>query len=133
MSESFFDSLKNYYVFRYIVDSVSGEPTEYEGDIVAFVKATNPWEAVEAAGYDDMNQYGAKYIDDDLDKYVDAIAEERKILKKISKQLKEMVVEHDEQRAELEKELREKAEADGATPEEIDAMLQDFKNRATGK
>jgi len=92
--ESSFDAIKDYYVFKYVVDPVSAEPTEYEGEIQAFVKAADPWEAVSKAGFEDMNAYGANRIDD-LKKFEEAIATERKHLTKISKQLKEMTDERD--------------------------------------
>ena len=101
---SSFDEEKNYYVFRYVVDPVSGNPTEYEGEVQAFTKATDPWEAVTNAGFDDMNAYGANRVDD-MDTFEKAIVDERKLLKKISKQLKEMT---DERDAELEKFLKER-------------------------
>jgi hypothetical protein len=85
---SSFDEDKNYYVFKYVVDS-DGEPTEYAGEIQAFVVASDPWDAVSKAGYDDMNIYGANYVDN-IEGFETAIADERKILKKISKQLKDM-------------------------------------------
>jgi hypothetical protein len=93
---SIFDQEKNYYVFKYVVDKVSGDPTEYEGEIMAYTKATDPWEAVSNAGFDDCNAYGANRIDD-LNNHVKAIADERKHLKKVSKQLKEMTDERDEE------------------------------------
>lgn len=96
MTESIFDAEKNYYVFKYIVDPVSGEPTEYEGEIQGFIKATNTWDALEKAGLDDTNAYGANRVDN-LDDFTKAIATERKLLKKISKQLKEMTDERDEE------------------------------------
>lgn len=94
---SSFDEPKNYYVFKYVVDPVSGEPTEYEGEIQAFVKATDPWDALEKADLDDANAYGANRIDK-LEDYEKAIKEERKHLTVISKQLKEMTDERDEER-----------------------------------
>lgn len=98
MSESIFDAEKNYYVFKYIIDAVSGEPTEHEGEIQAFVKATDPWEAVTNAGFDDLNAYSANRMDEEnLDKFTTAISDERKHLKKISKQLKTMTDERDEE------------------------------------
>jgi len=97
---SSFDEVKNYYVFKYVVDSVSGEPTEYEGEIQAFVKATDPWEAVENAGFDDANAYGANLMDNEnLGTFTDAIAKERKHLSKISKELKGMSDELESERA----------------------------------
>ena len=48
-----FDDTKNYYVFKYVVDTVSGDPTDHEGEIQAVVKATDPWDAVEKAGFTD--------------------------------------------------------------------------------
>ena len=104
MSESVFDSQRNYYVFRYVVDSVTGESTDHEGEIVAFTKASNPWEAVENAGETDMNKFGANRIDK-LEDFEKAIADERKLLSKISKQLKVMT---DEQDAEKKKFLEER-------------------------
>lgn len=101
---SYFDSEKNYYVFRYIVDPISGEPTEYEGEIQAFVKATDPWEACTKAGFDDPNAYGANLIDDPR-KFVKDIETERKHLSKISKQLQPMI---DEIEAEREKFFKER-------------------------
>lgn len=103
MTESIFDAEKNYYIFKYIVDPVSGDPTEYEGEIQAFVKATDPWEAVTKAGFDDINAYGANRIDDPK-KYEKLIADERKHLTKISKQLKEMTEEADAEREKFIKE-----------------------------
>jgi len=97
MSESYFDSIKNYYVFKYVIDKVSGQPTEYEGEIQGFVKATNSWEALEKSGLDDTNLYGANIIDN-LEDYETAIKDERKHLTKISKQLKEMTDERDAER-----------------------------------
>jgi hypothetical protein len=94
--ESIFDADKNYYIFKYVVDKVSGEPTEHEGEIQAFVKGSNSWDACERAGFDDMNVYGANQIDNLAD-YEKAIADERKHLTKISKQLKEMTTERDEE------------------------------------
>ena len=96
---SYFDSLKNYYVFRYIVSSVTGEPTEHEGEIQAFVKATDPWDACEKAGMSDPNLYGANLVDK-IDVMEKAISDERKLLTKISKQLKAM---SDEEAAEVKK------------------------------
>ena len=101
---SSFDEPKNYYVFKYIVDSVTGEPTEHAGEIQAFVKATDPWDAVEKAGLDDMNKYGANRVDK-LEDFEKAIAEERKLLKKISKELKGM---KDEEQAERDRILAER-------------------------
>jgi len=97
MSESYFDSVKNYYVFKYVIDNVTGDPTEYEGEVQAFVKATDPWEAVTNAGFEDANLYGANLINN-LEDYEKAIKEERKHLTKISKQLKEMTDERDVER-----------------------------------
>ena len=93
-----FDDVKNYYVFKYVVDSVSGDPTEHEGEVQAFVKADNPWEAVEKAGFSDLNAYGANMIDS-LTNFGESIAAERKHLSKISKQLKTMTEEEDAERA----------------------------------
>jgi len=92
-----FDELKNYYVFKYVVDSVTEEPTEHEGEIQAVVKASDPWDAVEKAGFTDNNAYGAGMINS-LTDIVDSIAEERKTLKRISKQLKTMTDEEDAER-----------------------------------
>jgi len=97
MSESYFDSVKNYYVFKYITDKITDAPTEHEGDIEAFVKAKTPWEAMELAGVDDSNAYGAELVDD-LDGYANTIKAERKQLSKISKELKEMTDERDAER-----------------------------------
>ena len=72
-----FDDEKNYYVFKYVVDKVSGEPTEYEGEIMGFVKATDPWEACEKLGFTDPNEYGANYMED-VSQMEKAIKEERK-------------------------------------------------------
>ena len=94
---SSFDEEKLYYVFKYVVDTISGEPTEYEGEIQAFIKATDPWSAVEKAGFNSMNDYGANRIED-LSKFEKAIADERKHLKKISKQLKEFTDEEKKKR-----------------------------------
>lgn len=105
MVESQFDAIKNYYVFKYIVDKVSGEPTEYEGEIQSFVKACDPWEAVTNAGYEDLNQYGANRVDDLAD-FEKAISDERKHLTKITKQLKTMT---DERDAERKKYMEERA------------------------
>jgi len=96
---SSFDDPKLYYVFKYVVDPVSGESVEYEGEIQSFVKATDPWNAVEKAGFTSMNDYGANRIED-LSKFEKAIADERKHLSKISKQLKEFT---DEEKKEREK------------------------------
>ena len=101
---SSFDEARNYYVFKYVVDSVTGEPTEHEGEVQAFVKATDPWEAVTNAGFEDMNAYGANRIDDVMT-FEKAIAEERKHLTKISKQLKDMT---DELEAERQKYFEER-------------------------
>ena len=97
MSESYFDKEKPWYVFEYIVDPVSGEPTEYAGEIKAFVKAVHQWEAIETAGFDDYNAYGANVMDEtrDFDKFTKSIADERKLLKKISKELKGFIEERD--------------------------------------
>ena len=92
-----FDDVKNYYVYKYVIDKVSGEATEFEGEIMGFVKATDPFEACEKLGCGDMNLYGANYIDN-LDDFTKAIADERKHLTKISKQLKEMTDERDAER-----------------------------------
>ena len=97
MTESSFDAIKNYYVFKYVIDPISGNPTEYEGEIQAFVKATDPWDACEKAGLNDANAYGANRIDE-LSTFEKAIAEERKHLTKISKQLKDMTDERDAER-----------------------------------
>ena len=118
MSESIFNAEKNYYVFKYVVDAVTGEPTEYESDIVAFVKATDPWEACEKAGFDDANAYGANRIED-LGKIEKAISDERKHLTKISKQLKEMT---DEQEAEKQKFIKERKCPNGC-PEQMDSQF----------
>ena len=91
-----FDEPKNYYVYKYIVDSVTGEPTEHAGEIQAFVVATHPWEAVETAGFDDFNLYGASEIEK-LEGFEKSIADERKHLTKISKQLKVMTDAWDEE------------------------------------
>ena len=87
---SSFDEDKNFAVFKYVVDSVKGEATEHAGDIVAFVRANNTWDAVEKAGFKDLNAYGANRVDK-LEDYTKAITDERKLLKKISKQLKAMI------------------------------------------
>jgi len=100
MSESEFDSQRNYYVFRYVVDSVTGESTDHEGEIVAFTKASNPWEAVENAGETDMNKFGANRIDK-LEDFEKAIQDERKLLSKISKQLKVMTDRRDAERKKI--------------------------------
>lgn len=90
------DNLKNYYVFKYIVDAITKEPTEHEGEIQAFVKATDPWDAVTKSGLnDDMNIYGANRIDN-LSDYVKSIKNEYKLLRKINKQLKTLI---DEEKA----------------------------------
>lgn len=91
---SYFDSDKNYYIYRYVKD-ITGEFTEHEGEIQAFVKATNTIDACDKAGMGDPNEYGARQIDN-LDEFVTAIENERKHLTKISKQLKEMIDERDE-------------------------------------
>lgn len=96
---SYFDAEKNYYIYRYVRD-VKGDFTEHEGEIQAFVKATNSIDACDKAGMSDPNEYGARQIDD-LDKFVKAIEDERKHLTKISKQLKEMTDERDEKRKEF--------------------------------
>tara|TARA_R110002110_G_scaffold44052_1_gene136145 strand:+ start:1916 stop:2416 length:501 start_codon:yes stop_codon:yes gene_type:complete len=100
-----FDDTKNYYVFKYVVDTVSGDPTDHEGEIQAVVKATDPWDAVEKAGFTDNNAYGAGMINS-LTDIVTSIAEERKTLSKISKQIKVMT---DEEDAERTKFLEERA------------------------
>jgi hypothetical protein len=87
-SMSSFDEKKRYYVFKYVVDSVSGEPTNHEGEVQAFVEATDPWDALEVAGFDDVNAYGANRVDDPK-VFEDAITEERKLLKKLTSQLKD--------------------------------------------
>ena len=84
-----FDDVKNYYVFKYVVDSVSGDPTEHEGEVQAFVSADDPWDAIEKAGFTDTNVYGANMINSLAD-FTESIATERKHLSKISKQLKVM-------------------------------------------
>ena len=90
------DNLKNYYVFKYIVDAITKEPTEHEGEIQAFIKATDPWDAVTKSGLtDDMNIYGANRIDK-LSDYVKSIKNEYKFLRKINKQLKTLI---DEEKA----------------------------------
>lgn len=86
---SSFDEPKHYYVFKYVVDKVTGEPTEYEGQVQDVVMATDPWAAVEAAGFNDMNVYGANRIDN-LEKFETAIKNERTLLRKISKGVKVM-------------------------------------------
>ena len=89
---SMFENQK-YAVYKYVLDE-SGEPTEHMGEIVAFVVADDLWEAVEKAGFDDFNLYNAKRIDEmELDKFQKAIAEERKLLSKLSKELKPMIEE----------------------------------------
>lgn len=98
-STSYFDSEKNYYIFKYVVDPVSGQPTQFEGEIQAFVKATDPWDACEKAGFTDSNTHGATLIDDPR-KFVKAIEDERNHLTKISGQLQPML---DEIKAEQKK------------------------------
>ena len=83
------DDMNNYYVFKYVVDAVTGKPTMHEGEIQAFVKATDPWDALEQANCDDTDAYGANVIDKP-EHFVDAIAKERKHLRKVAKQLKVM-------------------------------------------
>ena len=94
----------NYYVFKYVIDSVSNEPTEHAGDIQSFVTATDPWNAVEKAGFSDLNTYGANRIDDLLT-YKASIVTERKLLTRISKELKIMI---DKQNEETKKVLTER-------------------------
>lgn len=78
-------------VYKYVLDE-SGEPTEHMGEIQAFVVADDLWDAVEKAGFSDFNLYNAKRIDDmELDKFQKAIDEERKLLSKLSKELKPMI------------------------------------------
>jgi|TARA_R110002126_G_scaffold253231_3_gene396274 hypothetical protein len=96
-----FDDVKNYYVYKYVVDSVSGDPTEHEGEVQAFVKAANPWDAIEKAGFTDTNDtivYGANMINSLAD-YTESIVNERKHLSKISKQLKVMSDEEESEKA----------------------------------
>ena len=95
-----FDEPKPYAVFRYVLDA-KGESTEHAGQIVAFVKSTDPWQAVEDAGFDDMDLYGANMVDPETyDKLQDSINEERELLDKVEAQLKEFI---DERNAEIEK------------------------------
>jgi len=101
-----FDSMKDYYIFKYVYDPVKEEYTDIEGDIQCFVKATNCMEALENAGFDNPEQYDARQIDerqvDEIDK---AISKERKHLSKLSKQVKEY---KDEKDAEHKKFLEER-------------------------
>jgi hypothetical protein len=121
---SMFDEPRPYSVYKYVTDE-SGEPTVYAGQIVAFVKATNPWEAVEKAGFDDMNAYGASMVDEEqMDNYKKAIAEERKLLSKISKELNGFI---EEREAELRK-LREEREC----PNGCGKMDEHFRCKACG-
>jgi len=92
-----FDEPKQYYVFKYVIDKMTGDPTNHEGEVQAFIIADNPWEAVEKAGFTDCNTYGASEIEN-LDEFEKAISEERKHLSKISKQLKVMTDARDEER-----------------------------------
>ena len=95
MSESMFDAVKYYYVFKYVVDS-SGNPTDHEGEIQAFVKATDMWEAMDNSGFTDSDLYGANLCSEEhLEQFTEAIAKERKHLSKISKQLKVFTDERD--------------------------------------
>jgi len=95
MSESMFDAVKMYYIFKYVVDS-SGNPTDHEGEIQAFVKATDMWEAMDNSGFTDSDLYGANLCSEEhLDQFTKAIAKERKHLSKISKQLKVFTDERD--------------------------------------
>ena len=94
MSESIFDTLKNYYVFKYVYDVVNEKYTALEGEIKAFVKATDCWDAIEKSGLTDTDAYGANLIEN-LSDFEKAISTERKHLTKISKQLKEMTDERD--------------------------------------
>jgi len=93
-----FDDPKQYAVFKYVVDKATGESTQHEGEIVAFVTSSDPWQAVEDAGLGgDMNKYGANEIDN-LEEFEKEISDERKLLTKISKQLKVMTDARDEER-----------------------------------
>lgn len=95
---------RKYYVFKYVVDSVSGEPTEHAGEIQAFVEANDSFEAMEKAGFDDFNAYGANLIDN-MEDFESAIKDERKLLKKLSKELKDW---RELQQAEQEKFIKER-------------------------
>ena len=91
-----FDSVKDYYVFKYVYDPVKEEYTDIEGDIQCFVKALNCMEALEKAGFDNPEQYDARQIDERQVKSIGkAIAKERKHLSKLSKQVKEYTEEKD--------------------------------------
>lgn len=88
--------MKNYYIFEYVYDPNEEEYTSIEGEVQAYVKAGDPFDACEKTGYTDHNRYFAKPLEN-LDSHVESIKKERKHLSKISKQLKEMVAEHEEQ------------------------------------
>lgn len=94
-----FDADWLYYVFEYVYDVTAEEYTPYEGDMIDIVKASNSMEAVNNAGFDDFNKYGAKIIEN-LDVYKDAIKEERKILSKLNKKIDEQIAERDKKQKE---------------------------------
>jgi hypothetical protein len=92
-----FDAIKNYYVFKYVVDSVSEQPTNHEGEIIDIIKGTDSITAMIEAGYDDFNVYGCNLMDEShIDKLTNSIEEERKLLSKLSKKLKGLQDERDE-------------------------------------
>lgn len=97
---SSFDEPKNYYVYKYVFNPKDQEYSDLEGEIQAFVKGTNSMDAVQKAGFDDFNKYGARQIED-FKTFEKAIEEERKHLTKISKQLKEMIDEQDAEKQEF--------------------------------
>ena len=96
--------VRRFYVFKYIVDKVSGEPTEHAGEIQAFVDAEDSFDAMDKAGFSDFNTHGANLVDD-AETFEKAIKEERKLLKKLSGQLKEW---SDADKAEHDKFLEER-------------------------
>ncbi|MCK5017685.1 MAG: hypothetical protein KAS32_11530 [Candidatus Peribacteraceae bacterium] len=96
--------VRKYYVFKYVVDAVSGEPTEHAGEIVAFVDAETSFDALEKAGFDDFNTHGANLVDK-VEDFEKAIKDERKLLKKLSSDLK---VWRDAEQAEREQFLKDR-------------------------
>ncbi|MCP3685942.1 MAG: hypothetical protein GY861_25120 [bacterium] len=94
---------RRFYIFKYMVDH-NGDPTEFQGDVVDFVDATDSFDAMDKAGFTDYNTHGANLVDK-VEDFESAIADERKLLKKLSKKLKDW---SDADEAERQKFLKER-------------------------
>lgn len=88
--------MSRYYIYEYIVDTITGIPTNHEGQMVAFVEAESAEDALIKTGYADPDKYGAMPIGN-LETFADAINKERELLNRFNRQIKKWIKDDNKQ------------------------------------